>query len=394
MDIGMNTEFKVRLTPKDDKAVYSQNLPMPIHVKEDLTAELAVMHKYGIITVLPLSKHASPIFAQRKPNLKLRLLVDLRKIKTLIADEYTNNDHPVRTLSDAAQHLAQKSLFCKLDCSQAFHCLQMVDQRSVKKLAFIFSYKRLAQGLSRSVSAFSSFGREYLDPVVKAEQCAQYVDDIGIATSKATNFTRNIRAVFQRFCNAGLKLTTEKRRFGVRQVEFPGRIFLSEGVSPQAHKIQSFLNKLRFPKSKKALQHYLESLNSYRKYLPRMAEKFHPFYKLLKAEFPINITSELKEIFDSVNKALNDACKLALKQPIPGKQLVLKTDANFRSAGYALMTEDNPEQKNQSNSKIYAPVTFGSKIFSTAQLKISIDSNGFLAVYMAFVELAHFLWKN
>ena len=25
MDIGMNTEFKVRLTPKDDKAVYSQN---------------------------------------------------------------------------------------------------------------------------------------------------------------------------------------------------------------------------------------------------------------------------------------------------------------------------------------------------------------------------------
>ena len=34
MDIGMNTEFKVRLTPKDDKAVYSQSLPMPIHLKE------------------------------------------------------------------------------------------------------------------------------------------------------------------------------------------------------------------------------------------------------------------------------------------------------------------------------------------------------------------------
>ena len=27
MDIGMNTEFKVKLTPKDDKAVYSQSLP-------------------------------------------------------------------------------------------------------------------------------------------------------------------------------------------------------------------------------------------------------------------------------------------------------------------------------------------------------------------------------
>ena len=84
MDIGMNTEFKVRLTPKDDKAVYSQSLPMPIHLKEDLFVELAHMHKYGIITVLPFSKYASPIFAQRKPNGKLRLLVDLRKINTLI----------------------------------------------------------------------------------------------------------------------------------------------------------------------------------------------------------------------------------------------------------------------------------------------------------------------
>ena len=87
MDIGMNTEFKVKLTPKDDKAVYSQSLPMPIHLKEDLIVELALMHKYGIIRVLPFSKYASPIFAKRKPNGKLRLLVDLRKINSLIADD-------------------------------------------------------------------------------------------------------------------------------------------------------------------------------------------------------------------------------------------------------------------------------------------------------------------
>ena len=177
MDIGMNTEFKVKFTTKDDKAVYNQNLPMPIHLKEDLIVELASMHKYGIITVLLFSKYASPIFAQRKPNGKLRLLVDLRKINSLIADDYTNNNHPVSTLSDAAQHLAGKSLFCKLDCSQAYHCLQMADQRSVEMLAFkfasrTFAYKRLAQGLSRLVSAFSSFMREYLDPVVKSDQCA------------------------------------------------------------------------------------------------------------------------------------------------------------------------------------------------------------------------------
>ena len=125
-----------------------------------------------------------------------------------------------------------------------------------------------------------------------------------------------------------------------------------------------------------------------------MAEKLNPFYKLLKAEVPINITSELKETFDSVNKALSDACQLALKQPIPGKQLVLMTDASFRSAGYALMIEDNPDQKIQSKRKTYAPVAFGSKVFSPAQLKMSICSKEFLAIYMAFLEFAHILWET
>ena len=64
----------------------------------------------------------------------------------------------------------------------------MADQRSVEMLAFnfasrTFAYKGLAQGLSRSVSAFSSFMRENLDPV---DQCAEYVDDIGIAAKNET----------------------------------------------------------------------------------------------------------------------------------------------------------------------------------------------------------------
>ena len=84
---------------------------------------------------------------------------------------------------------------------------------------------------------------------------------------------------------------------------------------------------------------------------------------------PINITSELKETFDSVNKALSDACELALKQPIPGKQLVLMTDASFRSAGYALMIEDNPDQKIQSKRKTYAPWHLAQKFSPLRNLK-------------------------
>ena len=69
------------------------------------------------------------------------------------------------------------------------------------------------------------------------------------------------------------------------------------------------------------------------------------------------------------------------------------TDASFRSAGYALMIEDNPNQKIHSKRKTYAPEAFGSKIFSPAQLKMSICSKEFLATYMAFLEFAQILWE-
>ena len=312
MDIRMNTEFKIKLTPKDDKVAYIQNLTVPIHLKGDLFAELALMHKNGIITVLPFSMYASLMFAQRKPNGKLRLLVDLRKSNNLVADNYTNINHTVSTFSDAAQHLAGKSLFCKLDCSQTYHCLQVADQRSVEMLAFNYAsrtsaYIRLAQSLSRSLSAFSSFIGECLDLLLKADQCAQYVNDIGIAANNATEFDRKIRAVFNSIRQAGLKLTTEKCRLGVSQVEFLGRTISPEGISPQARKTHNFPDNLRFPSRKRHYNDTWDLQNYYRIFNPSMAEKSNKFYQLLKTEVSTNNTSELNETFDYVNKALSDA---------------------------------------------------------------------------------------
>ena len=231
------------------------------------------------------------------------------------------------------------------------------------------------------MSAFSSFLREYLDPVVKADQCAQYVDDIGIAANNATDLTRNTRAVFKCIRQAGLEMTSEECHFGVRQFEFLGRTISSEGVSPQSHKIQNIQSKLRFPKSKISLQRYLGFVKYYRNYVPRMAEKLNPFYKLFKAEVSLNITSELKGTFDSVNKELSDACKLALKQPIPGKQLVVMIDASFRSAGYALMIEDNPDQTIQSKRKTCYQSRLDQKYFPCTAQDVNLLKRSFGNLY-------------
>ena len=99
-----------------------------------------------------------------------------------------------------------------------------------------------------------------------------------------------------------------------------------------------------------------------------MVKKNSRLYKLLKAEVPINTTSEVKDTFDSVNKALSDAFELASKQPIQGNQHFSMTDASFKSAGYAQMIEDKPDQIIPSRRKMYSSVAFGSKNFPPAQL--------------------------
>ena len=170
-DIDTNRELFVKLTPNDDRPAYSQGLPTPINLNVDITVELALLHRHGIITT---------IFAQRKPNRSLRLWIDLRKFTNLITQDYVNNNHRVGKLTDAAQHMFRKKLLCKRDCSQAYNYLQMAIYPSIQMLAFTFAsrtfaYRRLARGLSRSVYVFSSVIRECLDKAIKVYKCEQNV---------------------------------------------------------------------------------------------------------------------------------------------------------------------------------------------------------------------------
>ena len=70
------------------------------------------------------------------------------------------------------------------------------------------------------------------------------------------------------------------------------------------------------------------------------------------------------------------------------------TDASFRASGYALMIEENDERKILSKRKTFAPVAFGSRVFSPAQLKMSIYCKEFLAIYPPSLNTAIYYGKQ
>ena len=191
---------------------------------------------------------------------------------------------------------------------------------------------------------------------------------------------------------AGLELTFEKCHFGVPQVEFLDRTITPNGVESQDHKVEIFLSKVRFPKSKKQVQKHIGSVDYYKNYILRLAQKLIGMYELLKADAIITISEELVYNFKEFKASPAEACGLALRQSIDGKQYVLKTDAIFRDSGYALMLEENDGRKIPSKRKTIDPVAFG--ILSPAHLKVSNYCKEFLAIYDAFLKYSHILWKT
>ena len=229
------------MTPAHDLPVYVQSPPTPIHLRDEILVELALMQYYGIVTLLPNSKYSVPIFAQLKSSGKLRILIDLRRVNHLLRNDYNNNNFPISNMTDAVHHFAGKTLFTKLDCSQAYHCVQMADPLSVQLLSFNFAsrtyaYTRLAQGLNKSVTGFSSFVRAYLDSCLAANLCTQFMDDIGCGVETFEQMVPILRQIFVCLRKSGLRLTPHKCEFGMPSINFLGNTITSKGLQPEKQK--------------------------------------------------------------------------------------------------------------------------------------------------------------
>ena len=395
-DVGYNTELKIKLTPAHQLPVYVQGPPAPIHLRDEILVELALLQYFNIITTLSHSKYSSPIFVHRKPSGKLRILIDLRRVNHLLRHDYLNSNFPISNMTDATNHFAGKKLFCKLDCSQAYHCVQMADDLSVQLLAFIFAsrtfaYNCLAQGLNKSVTGFSSFVK-HLDKCLAANVCTQFMDDIAMGVNNFDEMIPALTKIFDCLRASGLKLSAHKCEFGTTKIHYLGSTITPKGISPEADKINKFLEKIRMPETVKQVKRLIGFVQFFRSFMPNLGQKLLPFYKLLRKDVEFKTTKEHNEALDVLKTDLRNATNSTLRLAKPGLQYVLLCDASYHGTGFVLMIEDYLFDQQGKEKKVYAPVSFGSRLFGPTQLKFSVYYKEFLALYFALDHFAHFIW--
>ena len=299
-------------------------------------------------------------------------------------------------MSDAINYFTGKKLFTKLDCSQAYYCVQMADDVSVQLLAFNFTsrtyaYQCLAQGLNKSVIGFTSFIRRYLDPCLASKNCTQFMDDIGNALTNFVQLVPSLREKIIWIRQSGLKLSPEKCEIATDTMKILGNNISADGISPEKAKITKFLDKLKMPKMTKQVKRLIGFTQFFRIYIPNLGETLMSFYKLLKKDAVIETTEEHVKALEVIKKDLMEATNVTLRLPKPGLQYVILCDAGYHGAGFVLMVEDYVNETGKKEKKTYAPVSFGSHLFNAPQFKFS---KKFLALYFALEFFSHYIWGS
>ena len=182
-----------------------------------------------------------------------------------------------------------------------------------------------------------------------------------------------------------------KCAFGHLEIEFLGRSTTIKGIAPIEEKIEKFLNNIKLPTSVKSLQQYIGFVQFYRRYIPKLAEKLVPQYKLIPIDVKDELTQVHKDAIFDINETVASAAKMSLQMPLPDKQMVIMCDANEDAAGYVMLIQDYTDSDFEP-MKSYAPVAFGSPMFTEGQVSLTMYAKEFLAMHFAFDKFADFLW--
>lgn len=108
-----------------------------------------------------------------------------------------------------------------------------------------------------------------------------YMDDIVIISSTFEQHSKDLEEVFNRFCNAGLKLLPKKCKFAYDKHIFLGHEISQKDFQPPAYRLQAISN-YPLPKSVKALQGFLGLMNWLRNFTPNLSSITACLYPLLK----------------------------------------------------------------------------------------------------------------
>lgn len=373
-----------RIDTGDTKPIKQRYYPVSPYVQKDMDEELERMISLGVIEKSQ-SSWSNPIVGVRKPNGKLRLCIDSRKL-----NQVTKTDaFPLPYISRILGRLRGTKFLSSIDLSDAFWQIPLAKEDK-DKTAFtipgrgLFQFVSLpfglhgaAQSLCRLMDAVLGYD---LEPFVFV-----YLDDIIIATETFDEHVRLITEVGKRLRNANLSISMAKSKFCMRELNYLGYLINEQGINVNPEKVSAIVN-YPAPTSVKEVRRLMGMVTWYSRFIPNFATKATPITELLKKNVKKFLwTPDAESAFNELKTALVSAPVLAT--PDFSKPFTIQADASDKGVGAVLVQGEAPFE-----NVIY----YMSQKLSAAQTKYTTTEKECLAVilaiekFRAYIEGVHF----
>ena len=133
-----------------------------------------------------------------------------------------------------------------------------------------------------------------------------YLDDITVFSRYDKEHYSHLRKVFLKCQRFGLSLNPKKYLFAMKEGKILGHIVSAEGVRIDPSRVEA-IQTLSLPRSKKEVQAFLGKINFLRRFVSNFVELVKHIATMLRKGNEVKWTSEPRESFGKIKKALIEA---------------------------------------------------------------------------------------
>ena len=193
----------------------------------------------------------------------------------------------------------------------------------------------------------------------------------------------NLRQVMARLQKAVIKLNGKKCAFFQEKVDYLGHIIVKNGLHKDPRKLEA-ITKAPRPQNKTQVKAFIGMINYYGKFVPSLANKLSPLYKLLQEGVVFKWSKNCEESFNEIKKELSSETSLVHFNP--KLRIKLATDASREGIGGVL--------KHIFPDKTERPICFVSRTLTKAEKNYATIHLEALAIYWSVKKLHQYLMGN